>query len=208
MREYTDRDSVLNYLLLTVDDSFSTQIDAWIQEMTAYIEKETGRVFLADENSSDRLFEVRGRDSEDIGRGTRTPNDVIIDDAVDVVSVKLIDSDDSETEISRNKIKTYPANSTPITRLQVISDATTQLSVGFQNIKVNAKWGYSEDVPLDIKFACTVLTAGVIQHSQKGAGDLQSISLGGAYNATFANKEQINDFKKTKEILDRYRKWL
>jgi hypothetical protein len=55
-------------------------------------------------------------------------------------------------------------------------------------------------VPADIKFAATVLVAGIINYSADVAGEVKSMSLGG-YSVTYKDEKQWQDFDRVSEIL-------
>lgn len=199
-RKYTTQAKVENYLLITVDSDFSTQIDFWIEEMTKFIEKETRRQFIADETATVRLYEVEGEDSEAIGGYSKAVKSLRIDEAVEVTAVKV----DGVT-VGTTIWLSYPANSLPKTRVKIKDTASVSFSLGEQNIEVTAKWGYSVAVPDDIRFACTVLTAGVIQHSLPHKGDMNSLTMG-RYSVSYKNKKQVSDFEFAQKIIDNYKK--
>ena len=79
MKGYTSRQQIENYLLITVDPSFYTQINSWIEQIETYIDKTTGRNFIADTVASAKLYD---------GDGT---SELLIDDCVDVTEVKIDD---------------------------------------------------------------------------------------------------------------------
>lgn len=215
MRQYTDTTSVNLFLsdaygasVLSIGNSYSVAlgISPWIDKMTKYIEEETGRQFIADTSTSVKLYELDYEDSGEIGRYDVVPSSVNIDEAVDVTKLEVKGSlTDSFVEVSSDKVLEYPANKVPKTRLYVDSGASTQLKIGHQNIRVTAKWGYSVDCPEDIKFACTVLVAGVLQYAHRHQGQQTSLSMG-RYQVSFRTDKQLGSFNQAKEIIDRYKK--
>lgn len=180
---YTTRERVENYLLITVDETFYDTVEEYIQAVTDYIEGETGRVFIADGDASDRVFDGKG------------DNTLFIDDAIEVVSVKI-----NDTEVDATNLVSYPANDTPKIKLQLKAG---RFPVGKQNITVNAKWGYSATVPSDIRFAATVLVAGIINTSNGGQGDVQSETIG-RYSVTYKSTKEMTDFEQATKVLEAY----
>ena len=77
---YTDQTTVENYLLQTIDGSFLNQFDEWLEGIENYIDKYTGRNFIADVAASARLFEGK------------TSNKLLIDDCVEVTLVEQGDT--------------------------------------------------------------------------------------------------------------------
>lgn len=179
---YTDKTTIENYLLSEVDSTMDDQIDSWIEAMENHIDKETGRNFVADEEASERLYD---------GDGDR---EIFIDDCVEIEKVEL---DDEEIDYFA-----YPANETP--KISIAREYG-KFTRGRQNIAVTAKWGYSVAVPADIKFACTVLVAGIINNAADTGGEVKSMSMG-EYSVTYKDAKQTSDFDNVKKILANYRR--
>ena len=186
MKGYTNIKNIENYLLTEIELGFEEQVEEWIEQAEAFIERETGRVFIADTETSERLYDG---DNDTI---------LFIDDCI---SISKVEVNDIEIEVYP-----YPANYTPTTR--IIS--STRFTKGKQNVKVTAKWGYSESVPADIKQATTMLVAGFIDKGLKPKGDINTISLG-QYSAGFGGdimKAKMEERKEQiKEILSKYRRY-
>jgi hypothetical protein len=212
-RQYTDTTSVELFLsdafqatVLDINNSFSVAISVYIDQVSKLIEEETGRQFIADTSDSVRLFEVEYADAGDIGRYDAVDRSVNIDEAVSVTKVEVKGGlTDDFVEVARNYVLLYPANKTPKTRVYVDSGASTQLKVGQQNIKVTGKWGYSTSCPDDIKFAATVLTAGILQYSHRHQGQQKSLTMG-RYQVSYADAKQMGAYEQAMEILRRYKK--
>jgi hypothetical protein len=200
MSKYTTLAKIENYLLVDVDETFHDQIDEWIENMSEYIELETGRVFEADTEATTRKYEITKKETDTIGKYLGSVKSLQIDDCVEIESI-IIDDD----EIDGDDYITYPANSTPITRIKLTDDSGLTFSEGEQNIEVSAKWGYSADPPGDIVFACTVLTAGVINNSWSHEGEVKSVSMG-SYSLVFKDEQGLKDFERVEQILRKYKK--
>jgi len=181
MKGYTTIDQVENYLLTDIDLSFYHQIEKWIESAEDYIEKETGRVFIADETASIKLYDGNGEGV------------LFIDDAVEIVSVKI---NGKEVEFYP-----YPVNKTPITKIAI----TERFTKGRQNIEVNAKWGYSKEVPHAIRQVATILVAGMIERGLKPKGDMKSLSLG-QYSVTFDDIIKDKE-RETFDMLKKYKRY-
>jgi hypothetical protein len=184
MKGYTTIDEIQNYLLINIDAAFETQIEKWIASMESYIEKQTGRMFIADTVASVRKYD---------GDGERL---LYIDDAVEIEKVEV-----DGTEID---CFFYPADSLPKTTLVAEDEVFTE---GNQNVEVTAKWGYSVDCPEDITFVATVLVAGMIQHSLDHEGEISSLTMG-RYSVSYKDEKQLKDLEQAKEILQSYRRYL
>jgi hypothetical protein len=199
---YTTKAKIENYLLIDIDASFDSQVDAWIEEVEAHIDRVTGRNFKADEEES----------GEDAGASTRrfdgdNTNKILIDDCVAVTEIKLSeDSDPLEVE----DYVLYPANALSLSR--PIPYTQIKLIGGYfpkyppQGIYVKGRWGYSEEVPADIQNVATILVAGIINFSWNADGEVESETIG-RYTVTYKNKKQWDDFERIEPILKSYIKY-
>jgi hypothetical protein len=199
---YTTEADVENYILHDIDETFSAQLDTWISGVEQMIEKLTGRVFIADDTATARVFD-----------GDGTP-ELLIDDAI---AVTIVESGLDEYGSSFQTVaatgadryflepNNYAAKGLPITK---VSLSARSFSAGKQNNRVTAKWGYSEEVPDAIKFAATVFVAGILNQHRQGGDEIKSESIGN-YSVTYNSDSQSNswaDFDRAKEILQSYRK--
>lgn len=182
---YTDKTTIENYLLSEVDSTMDDQIDSWIEAMENYIDKETGRNFVADSAASERLYD---------GDGDR---EMFIDDCVEIEKLEI-----GGSEVDEDDYFVYPANETPKTQIAMEYRRFTR---GRQNVTVTAKWGYSEEVPSDIKFACTVLVAGIINNAADTGGEVKGITMG-EYRVEYRDEKQTDDFENVKNILAKYQR--
>ena len=185
MRLYTTKEEVLNYVLLDVSEGFESQIDKWIEQMSKYVETKTQRVF---ETESSDVFEERLYDGN-------AKQKLLVDDFIELDKVDIVDhADDID-------VKLYPANSLP--KFQIYYEK------GFpkrnQNVKVSAKWGYSEEPPEDIRFATTVLVAGIILGQSKTENAIVREKIGN-YEVQYRNEKELQDFNIAKSTLSFYRK--
>ena len=92
-RKYTTIDQIQNYILTTVDVDFAYQVENWIEQMTKFIETYTGRIFLADEEETEKFYDGNGK------------SEIIIDE---FTSIKTLTIDDVEVDDENYYI--YPAN--------------------------------------------------------------------------------------------------
>jgi hypothetical protein len=183
--KYTTVEAIENYLLTEIDASFESQIEDWIEAMSSYVTKKTGRTFIADTDFSVKKYDADGDDS------------IIIDDAIDIDKVEISGQE--------REFVAYPANMLPYHTIKLTEGQF--LPIGQQNVEVTAKWGYSVDVPDDIKFVTTVLVSGIIQHSLAHEGEVASMTLG-RYSVAYKTEKQLSDFEQVKEILQLYPRYL
>jgi hypothetical protein len=175
----------------------------WIEQASKRIEKETGRVFIADTDASSRFFDLERRDIDTLGRYSGTPRDVFIDDATEIGRVVSAGEDVGSTDMVF-----YPANETPKMRIHMRDTVSASFDPGEQMIEVVAKWGYSEEVPQDIEFAATVMAAQIFQYGRRNQGQQQSKTMG-RYSVTFNTQQKlISDLEQVQNILDSYKKLL
>ena len=140
---YTNKGQIENYLLTTINTIFFNQLDDWIAMMETHIDRQTGRNFIADTVTREKLFDGNGE------------KELLVDDFIGTPTVE-IDGD----AVDSDEYFVYPANTEKKNVLRRVDGGVWP--VASQNIGVTAKWGYSEEVPNDIIFATTVLVAGII----------------------------------------------
>lgn len=179
---YTDKTTLENYVLKTIDASFNTQIDAWIEAIETFIDRLTGRNFIADGTASERVYDGNGK------------IEILIDDCVDIDKVEVDD-----VEIVEADYHAYPANTVRKYKIKTLGSVFTP---GDQNITITAKWGYSVAVPADIKLAATVLLAGIIQYSDKA---VRTETIGN-YSVSYDSDKGWGDFAQAMKILNSYKK--
>jgi hypothetical protein len=184
MKGYCDIEDIENYLLEAIESGFEPQIEEWIEAMENYVDKETGRNFIADGSTSTRKFDGDGDD------------EILIDDCVAITELKIDD------EVITDYFS-YPANSLPKTTLKLDDQKFTR---GNQNVEVTAKWGYSVAVPADIRLAMTILVSGIIYQSLSQEGEVQSMTMG-RYSVTYKTEKEWQDFESIKATLDKYKKF-
>ena len=182
---YTTKNKIENYLLITIDNTFDSQVDEWIAQVESHIDKMTGRNFIADTTETDRLYDGDGS------------NSLLIDDCVSVKKVSV-----NGNEIVSPNYLLYPANTIPKKKILYPNN---KIYAGNQNVTVNAKWGYSVACPFDITLAATVIVAGIINYAWKDEGEVQSMTVG-RYQVTYKNEKQWQDFEKVDSILTYYQK--
>lgn len=187
MKGYTDIQAIEDYLLIEIESDFQGRVEIWIEQIERFIDRMTGRNFVADSTASERIY-----DGDGSGK-------LLIDDCVEVSKVTV---DDAELDESGLEYYVYPANDTP---KRTIESDYAIFTEGRQNVKIEAKWGFSVAVPEDIAFAATVLVAGMIQNSDDDG--IQSESIG-RYSVTYKSQTQVDDFDRAKKILESYKKYI
>lgn len=201
---YTNEVNIENYLLKAIDPSFSTQLDTWISAMEREIDKITGRNFIADGTATARLF---GGTDERI---------LLIDDATEITKVEIGQDMYGSTFVEigntgSDRYFTEPGNHTvngvPITKLTL---SARIFGGGTQNHRITAKWGYSATVPDDIKMACTVFVAGIINSQSATSGSTVKSERIGNYQVTYSesnDSRSFADFRQAMDALDTYKRY-
>lgn len=180
---YTTKQDIENYLLITIDSSFDAQITAWIESVEAYIDRLTGRTFVPGSAASAALLDGNGETA------------LSIPDAKEITELKV-----GDTVIPSSDYWTYKTGE-DITRIVLKSG---YFSRGNQNVSVTAKWGSA--LPADIKFAATVLVAGIVNNSLSHEGEVSSVTIG-RYSVSYKTKAEQTDLSRVDEILKLHRKW-
>ena len=197
---YTSIEEIEDYLLIDIIESFEARVTEWIAMMEKFVEKATGRVFIADTEASVKKYQISKELAVRVGRYFETERSLLIADCVEVTELKI----DSVVIATANYLF-YPTNELPITRIKLTDASGLRFASGEQNIEVKAKWGYSVDCPADINFATTVLVAGIINFSGSMEGEVKSETIG-SYSVTFKDAKDWQDFERAKQILQQYKK--
>lgn len=191
---YTTIPDIEAYTLTEILEAFEPNVSNWIAMMEAYIEKKTGRVFIADGTATARYFSGSGN------------GEIEIDEAVAITGLELYDEDAVlQHTFLTTEYSSIPYNSLPLRRIETLPVADYYFSRGRRNIKVTGKWGYSVAVPPLISFATMVLVAGIVNFSNTADGEIHSERIG-EYSVTYKNDAQWADFDRAKEIIGMYTK--
>lgn len=198
MRNYTNK---YNIEQLLGGSSISANLDRYMESAEKMIEKHTGRIFVADETATARLFNGNNK------------QELFINECISVSKVEVGSNDygDSFTEVTKggsNGYYLYPnnysADELPIRSIHLRSRIWIP---GLQNHRITAKWGYSQYTPKDIEFVATVLAAGMYQfYRSSGFKGAKSESIGN-YSVTYATQNEWADYKMAMELLDQYKKY-
>ena len=192
MKGYCTSEDIEAYTLTDILDSFEPNVEKWIGAMEEFIDQETGRSFIADETAVSRFFDGDG-DSE-----------FFTDENIEIEFVKIYDSEDTleYTLLDGVHILSHPYNEKPIRKIFAKPNNALNFSTfprGLRNIEISAKWGFSENVPEQIRQACTVLVAGIVNFSNNADGEVKSEKIGD-YSVTYKDNN-FEDFQRAKAII-------
>jgi hypothetical protein len=186
MSNYTTKAKVEDYLAISISNVLDASVAAWIEAVSDYIEKITGRSFTPADTFTARKYDGSGNER------------LTVDDFTEIQKL-VVDG----AEISSGDYFVYPANKTPKTTIelkrglsrnsrQVVSQSFYQFTDDQQNVEVTAKFGYGTEVPKPIELAATKLVGGIIKESvgDKDIKELTSETLGD-YQASYAKVKDI-----------------
>ena len=195
---YTNKSRIQNYLMIIINDSFSSQIEEWIGAAEDYIDNYTKTEFEEEVGVSSKIYD---------GDGSR---ELLIDDLITFTKVEILDEDGNidYTIDSSDEYYLYPANETPKTRIKInpYNAPISWFPGGSQNIKVYGAFGYSSSVPEAIRLAATKLVAEIIQDSNFSVGkEIKSEKLG-EYSMSYQDMSDMSEKLGINKILDQYKK--
>jgi len=189
VKGYTSKQALENYTLQTIDTSFDTQINSWIESIEGFIGRYTGRIFIADTTASEKTYDGEGGSEQKF------------DEFISLTKVEI--GEDTKTEITSANYRIYPNNEERKNKIQLKENYFTK---GYQNVTITAKWGYSIACPAELTLAATTLLAGVINYSNNAKGKIRSESIG-RYTVAYTDDQGWQDFKRAMMILDSYKKF-
>lgn len=186
-RDYTDKTKIEELLKETI----TRDLDDIILMVQQYIENKTNRIFKACDIASIRYFDGNG---EDI---------LPIDECIEITKVENGDDyyGDSFIEIEGTgdtRYYTEPYNELPIDKLRLRGDLWT---LGKKNVRITAKWGYSEEVPDDIVWLATYLSAMFYKQQANVAGGVQSETVG-SYSVSYSLDALITGSDEKNKIME------
>jgi hypothetical protein len=195
--KYTTEVKIETYLNKSIETG---KADDAILAAERFIDNYTDRNFKADTVASIRYYDGNGRQN------------LPIDDCIAVTKVEQGSNvyGDSFSEIPNTGADRYylmPANNeadrVPINKLHLRNRYWIE---GFQNHRITAKWGYSENAPDDIAMAATILAAAIYESGRSGSvGGIKSEKIG-EYSVSFTDDRELADFNKAMQILDSYKR--
>lgn len=184
MERYTDIDTVKNYLLKEIDSSYEDQINFYIDVMSRQIDSICKRT-------------IYGSKADTFVYDGNNENVLLISDCTKITSVTV-----NGDELDAGDYYQYPQNKSYTSRLAL---ASGYFPKGKQNIEVTAIQAMHDFLPDDIKFACTVFVAGIVndQLFNDKKGITERI---GNYQVSYKDDREEKDFEKAKRYLKGYQR--
>ena len=177
---YTDEDALTAYLGEAPDvDAYA--LTDYIMAMSAHLDTETKRMLYRTEETTMKY--------DGDGSGLLVIRDVI-DPAV------VADG------IERDDVVCYPTNKRYCSR--IVLPAGNFFRKGLQNVEVTGIHATSDTLQPDIKFACTVLVAGILLGKQD-EGEEASERIGN-YQVSYKTSSQQKDFERVGDIIKGYKR--
>lgn len=181
---YSTKTAVQNYLLTNIDASFDTQLTAYIEAMTEFIDGKAGYPIYT-ETATTRIYDGSG-------------DFIQIINPVHTITQVLVDT----VEPSNTVLLKAPYNSDIKTNLTLKSGIFT---ADFANVSVTGKHCLAVTLPEKIKWACTVLVAGIVNQVNNQTDGVQSEKVG-EYQVTYRDSKERNDYKLAMDIIGSYRR--
>lgn len=178
--QYTDKAAVQSYILRNIDVSFDTQLTEWINAMSEYIDNRVGYPVFTD-TATERLYDGSGQDTQIIS----PVNTITVITVDDVVVTPLIG----------------PYNIPTKSFLKFRDNYFTE---GLANVSVTGKHCLTSTLPNDIKLACTILVAGIVNQSENQTDGVKSEKIG-EYAVTYNTEDEQKQYKWAKEAIEKYR---
>lgn len=172
-----------------------------IEAASQAIENMTGRVFIAEETATARVFNGMG--------GT----ELCIDDCVEVTLVERgLDSfgDTFETVPATGLTRYFTTPQNAVAKGQPIETLVLRSNTwftGIQNQRITAKWGYSVEAPPAIAQACAILAGGMYMYNRGGAsGNVTSEKIGN-YSVSYGSDAGWKSHENAMTIIAGFKKY-
>jgi hypothetical protein len=193
-KAYTTIEEVENYTLQDIVDSFEPQVENWITSVSYLMDTLANRVLVAPALGSGE-YEIQYYD----GDGS---NWLLIDDCQELAKLSIGDQwGDNLIDINPSEYAIKP-KTPPISQIILKGD---KFPTGVQNVEIQGNFGLFRELPPDLKFACTVIVAGIINYQTKGGDNKSSESIG-SYSVSYTDEQGISDYANALQIINSYRK--
>lgn len=178
---YTDKLSVQNYLLKSIDVGFDTTLNQYIDAMSEYADQMAGYPIYRTEPAA---YLYDGNNAAEL---VISPVHTINAVTVDSVTVEPIAA---------------PYNSDIKTKL-TLAPTLQYFTKGTANVSVAGVHCLKKTLPESIKWAVTVLVALIVQQVDEQRDGISSEKIGD-YTVSFSDQKQRSDYDRAKEIIHSY----
>lgn len=193
--QYCTVDDLENFLLKDVSTGFEDQIEFWIRATTKLMDTMANRRLVAPVVGSGDVYETYYYNGDNTSY-------LLIDDCQSIQKVEISDTwgEDLE-EIDTANYLALPKNAPH----RAITLRNNIFTTGQQNIAITGNFGLFKTIPDDIRLACAIITAGIVNAQEKGANDKTSESIGN-YSVSFKDKDDLTTFQNSVNTIMSYRK--
>jgi hypothetical protein len=195
MDKYCEIVDVENLITRSINSSFESQIDIWIKGVTKMMDTMANRKLVAREIQEYEAPDVKYYDGNN-------SNYLLIDDCQSISELSISDTFGDQTTIIDPVDYALTPKIAPHKAIALRGDVFTD---GMQNITVKGEFGLFSELPDDIKFACSVIVAGIINNQDKGNSEKKSESIGN-YSVTYLDPQGFSTFEGALNIIKSYRK--
>lgn len=179
---YTDKTALQNYLKRTIAVGFDTQLTAYIEAMSRFADTYCSCILV------DTLETTRKYDG--------TGDNVLYIDSCHDISAVTVDGTNVFADVYL-----YPAN---IDRKNTLEMAYNAFTRGRQNVEVTGVFAHFTELPEHLKFAVTVLVAGILNQVDKQTDGIKSEKVG-EYQVTYKDDKERADYAQAMAILQSFR---
>ena len=192
---YTNQSRIEQYIMLNIDDSFSSWIGELISSAEAYIDKYCNRTF-EQETATTKLYD---------GDGTST---LIVKDLLTLTKIEFLDGDGdvSDDTTDSNDWRLYPVNEEPKNKIWLNPEGgfRSVFPTSHQKVRLTGTFGHSVSVPEPIRLAATKIIGAVIKEQNLDiTGEIKKEQIGD-YNIEYQGVSEIADALSIKNLLDPY----
>lgn len=188
--KYTDKATIENYLNHDIDEAFDDQLEEWIEAMSRKADRMAGRV-LADDQVTEVLYDG-------------VPEAILhVQDIAEITSIEV-----DGVELGIDEYTTFPRSKSYISRIKLMQ---RYWPLKRNAIKITGYHGMHKEVPTDIKFAVTVMVAGIMNDISPAEAGIKSERIGN-YQAQYEGLSELTldkikrEITQAEEIINRYRR--
>ena len=190
---YCEISDIENYLLTEIDSSMETQVEQWIIGVSRLMDNLANRKLVAPVIGSGEDFEERFYDGN--GKGC-----MFIDDCQEIQTLEI--GDQYGDNLVANVDYVVSPRIAPYAKVFLKGGC---FSKGIQNIRITGRFGYFNEIPNDIRSACAIITAGIINATNKGNSAKKSESIGN-YSVTYLDDKGFAEYDNAVRMLELYRR--
>lgn len=193
--QYCEKADIENILLKSISSGFEDQVEDWIRGVSRMMDTMANRKLVAPAIGSGEDYEEEYFD----GDGS---NYLLINDCQEITELNISDTFGDENNIIDPVNYALIPRKAPYKAISLRNDIFTR---GRQNIIIKGRFGLFNEIPADIRFACAVLVAGIINDQDKGNATKKSESIGN-YSVSYIDDKGISDYNRAIDIVKSYRK--